>query len=83
MPQTSLFESVERIFAEDDRGRMAYTPGFVDTPTAIGLIRDYGHRFRVLSARGPRIVVAGRGRRYLRSVGDGSRRNNLRTLPEC
>ena len=56
---------------------------FVDTPTAIGLIRDYGHRFRVLSARGPRIVVAGRGRRYLRSVGDGSRRNNLRTLPEC
>ena len=34
MTQSSLFESVERVLAEDDRGRFAYTPGFVDAPTA-------------------------------------------------
>jgi alkylated DNA repair dioxygenase AlkB len=32
--QSSLFESVERVLAEDERGRFAYTPGFVDARTA-------------------------------------------------
>lgn len=34
MPQTSLFESVERVLAEDDRGRIAYTPAFLDAARA-------------------------------------------------
>jgi alkylated DNA repair dioxygenase AlkB len=34
VPQISLFASSERVLAEDDRGRIAYTPAFVDPPTA-------------------------------------------------
>lgn len=51
---------------------------------AADLILDYGWRFRVRSAVGPRLTVVGRngGRRYLRTVGDRARNNNLRSLPE-
>jgi hypothetical protein len=51
---------------------------------AIDLIERYQWRFRVRTPDGPRLVVVrGRGRRpYLRGVGDGSRANNLRNLPE-
>ena len=34
LPQISLFESVEHVLVEDVRGRIAYTPGLVDLPTA-------------------------------------------------
>jgi alkylated DNA repair dioxygenase AlkB len=43
VPQTSLFESVERVLAGDERGRIAYTPGFLDPGTAdawFGTLRD-------------------------------------------
>jgi alkylated DNA repair dioxygenase AlkB len=34
MPQLTLFEPVEMLLADDERGRIAYTPRFVDAPTA-------------------------------------------------
>jgi alkylated DNA repair dioxygenase AlkB len=34
MSQLTLFESSERLLAEDERGRIAYTPEFVDAATA-------------------------------------------------
>src|SRR5436853_4906856 len=34
MPQLTLFDSGERKLCEDDRGRITYTPGFVDLVTA-------------------------------------------------
>ena len=34
MPQLSLFDSTETLLADDERGRIAYTPGFVDTASA-------------------------------------------------
>src|SRR6185436_9395698 len=34
MAQLTLFHSSERLLADDDRGRIAYTPGFVDAGTA-------------------------------------------------
>ena len=32
--QSSLFQSVERVLADDERGRIGYTPGLVDARTA-------------------------------------------------
>src|SRR5580765_3562629 len=32
--QPSLFESTERLLVDDERGRIAYTPRFIDTATA-------------------------------------------------
>lgn len=34
MPQLTLFDSSEVLLADDERGRIAYTPGFVDAATA-------------------------------------------------
>jgi alkylated DNA repair dioxygenase AlkB len=34
MPQLTLFDSSEVVLADDERGRIAYTPGFVDAGTA-------------------------------------------------
>ena len=34
MPQLTLFEAVETLVADDERGRIAYTPRFVDAATA-------------------------------------------------
>ena len=34
MPQLTLFDSSERILADDGRGRVAYTPQFIDADTA-------------------------------------------------
>jgi alkylated DNA repair dioxygenase AlkB len=34
MPQLTLFESSERVLADDERGRIAYTPCFIDAATA-------------------------------------------------
>ena len=34
MPQLTLFDSSERLLADDERGRIAYAPGFVDAATA-------------------------------------------------
>jgi alkylated DNA repair dioxygenase AlkB len=34
MPQLTLFDSSERLLADDERGRIAYAPGFVDGATA-------------------------------------------------
>jgi alkylated DNA repair dioxygenase AlkB len=34
MPQLTLFDSSETLLADDERGRIAYTPRFVDTATA-------------------------------------------------
>jgi alkylated DNA repair dioxygenase AlkB len=34
MPQPSLFESIETVLSDDERGRFAYTPGFIDAATA-------------------------------------------------
>jgi alkylated DNA repair dioxygenase AlkB len=34
MPQLTLFEPGERLLTRDDRGRVAYAPGFVDIATA-------------------------------------------------
>ena len=34
MPQLTLFDSSETVFADDERGRIIYTPGFVDAATA-------------------------------------------------
>jgi alkylated DNA repair dioxygenase AlkB len=34
MPQLPLFESSDGVLADDDRGRIVYTPGFVDAATA-------------------------------------------------
>jgi alkylated DNA repair dioxygenase AlkB len=34
MPQLPLFDSSETVLADDDRGRIAYAPGFVDAATA-------------------------------------------------
>jgi alkylated DNA repair dioxygenase AlkB len=34
VPQIALFASTERVLADDPRGRIAYTPGFVDERTA-------------------------------------------------
>src|SRR5215208_1360693 len=36
MPQLTLFDAGERVLADDDRGRIAYMPQFVDAPTAQG-----------------------------------------------
>lgn len=36
MPQLTLFDSREMLLADDERGRIAYTPGFVDAATADG-----------------------------------------------
>lgn len=53
--------------------------------SAVELILDYGWRFRVRTASGPKLAVVGKrgARRYLRTVGDRSRSNNLRSLPEA
>jgi alkylated DNA repair dioxygenase AlkB len=34
MPQLGLFDSTETVLADDERGRIRYTPGFVDGDTA-------------------------------------------------
>src|SRR5437868_3488913 len=34
MPQLKLFDSTETLLADDERGRIAYTPRFVDAATA-------------------------------------------------
>src|SRR5439155_22509214 len=34
MPQLTLFDSTETVLADDERGRIAYTPRFVDAATA-------------------------------------------------
>jgi len=34
LPQLTLFDASETLLADDERGRMAYTPGFVDAATA-------------------------------------------------
>ena len=34
MSQLTLFDSTEAVLADDERGRIAYTPGFVDGATA-------------------------------------------------
>jgi alkylated DNA repair dioxygenase AlkB len=34
MPQLTLFASSEKLLADDERGRIAHTPGFVDADTA-------------------------------------------------
>jgi alkylated DNA repair dioxygenase AlkB len=34
MPQLTLFDSSEAVLTDDERGRIAYTPRFVDAPTA-------------------------------------------------
>ena len=34
MPQLSLFDVSERVLVDDERGRIVYTPGFVDAATA-------------------------------------------------
>jgi alkylated DNA repair dioxygenase AlkB len=34
MPQLTLFDSSETIFSDDERGRIVYTPGFVEPATA-------------------------------------------------
>jgi alkylated DNA repair dioxygenase AlkB len=34
MPQLSLFDSSETVLADDERGRVVYTAGFIDTATA-------------------------------------------------
>lgn len=56
----------------------------ISVADAAALILDYGWRFRVKTAVGPLLAVGGRrtGRRYLRTVGDRSRTNNLKQLPE-
>jgi alkylated DNA repair dioxygenase AlkB len=36
MPQLTLFDSAETLVADDDRGRIVYTPHFVDAATAEG-----------------------------------------------
>jgi alkylated DNA repair dioxygenase AlkB len=40
MPQLSLFDSTETLLTDDERGRIAYTPGFVDAPTAEGWFEE-------------------------------------------
>src|SRR3954463_2218158 len=34
MAQLTLFDSSDRVLVDDERGRVAYTPGFVDLATA-------------------------------------------------
>ena len=34
MPQLGLFDSTDTVLVDDERGRITYTPGFVDVDTA-------------------------------------------------
>jgi alkylated DNA repair dioxygenase AlkB len=49
MPQLTLFDSSETLLADDERGRIAYTPRFVDAATAEGWFADLrsGVKWRV------------------------------------
>jgi alkylated DNA repair dioxygenase AlkB len=44
VPQSSLFESAEGVLAEDERGRIAYTPGFVERSIADGWFAELRDR---------------------------------------
>lgn len=56
----------------------------ISAARATTLIADYGQVFRVFGPRGARVtVVHGKRGPYLRSVNDGTERNNLRSLDEC
>ena len=37
MAKLTLFDSSERLLADDDRGRITYTPGFVDAGTNVAI----------------------------------------------
>ena len=40
MSQIALFDPVERVLADDERGRITYVPAFVDAATAVGWYRE-------------------------------------------
>jgi len=43
MAQPTLFDSTDRVLVDDERGRIAYTPGFVDLATAETWFADLRH----------------------------------------
>lgn len=43
MAQLTLFDSSDRVLVDDERGRIAYTPGFVDAPTATEWFAELRH----------------------------------------
>jgi alkylated DNA repair dioxygenase AlkB len=52
--QLTLFDSTERLLADDERGRIAYTPGFVDGATARAW---FGELRRTVNWRGERRMM--------------------------
>jgi alkylated DNA repair dioxygenase AlkB len=46
MPQLALFDSSETLLADDERGRIAYIPGFVDAATADGWFTELRSQVR-------------------------------------
>ena len=44
MPQLSLFDVSEIVFVDDERGRIVYTPGFVDVATSRAWFRELRER---------------------------------------
>ena len=51
MPQLSLFDSGERLLADDERGRITYIPDFVDAATAAGWFAELRERVQWRSER--------------------------------
>src|SRR5499427_6875388 len=43
MAQPTLFDSTDRVLVDDERGRITYTPGFVDRPTADAWFAELRH----------------------------------------
>jgi hypothetical protein len=58
MPQLTLFDSSETLLADDERGRIAYTPRFVGAATAKGLVRGAAQRREVGGRAGGRCTTA-------------------------
>ena len=44
MPQLTLFDSGERLLADDERGKITYIPGFVDAATAMDWLTELRER---------------------------------------
>jgi alkylated DNA repair dioxygenase AlkB len=51
MPQLTLFQSSETRLADDERGRIVYTPGFVDAATAEAWFKELRGRVKWQSER--------------------------------
>lgn len=51
MPQLTLFDSGERLLADDERGRITYIPGFVEAGTAAAWFTELRHAVQWRSER--------------------------------